>query len=577
MTRADDESGPSGPAVERDPPVRERGLERDPPVREPPLERDPPVRERGLERDPPVRERGLERDPPVREPPLERDPPVREPPLERDPPIEHEQPIEHQQPIEPDPSIEHDQPVDGREPPRLLDRRYLPTAIGLVALVTLAAFENRAVLTILPSVVRDLDGWSLFGAATGATVVAFTVAMAWSGGWTDRVGPRPVLFSALAAFVVAQVVSALAPTMAVFVAGRAVSGGAEALIDTSLTVLLARTLPKALRAKVFAWFAAAWVLPSVLGPSVAGALDALAGWRMAFVGPLVVVPIALLLLRPALRAAGRGGVSASDGDGDRASVTASAERRRVLAALLLAVGLATTTFTAPLLARPATRWAGVAVILVGLATVVAGAVRALPRGTARLAPGVPAVVGLRLLVSAAFTGIGGVIPLMLVTTRDASTAAAGVSLTVTGCFWALGSWLNGTDAAQRRLEPVARLRAGHAFIAAGTIGPVLLSLGEVGLTAGMAGWALASFGMGIVYGTLSTEILALAPPEEHGRASAAQGLAVSTGVAMQTAGVGAVVAWLGSGIDGTAFAMLMASGGLVAVLAALGSGRARPA
>ncbi|MGL5852956.1 MAG: hypothetical protein ACRCZD_19425, partial [Phycicoccus sp.] len=153
---------------------------------------------------------------------------------------------------------------------------------------------------------------------------------------------------------------------------------------------------------------------------------------------------------------------------------------------------------------------------------------------------------------------------------------AGVSLTVTGCFWALGSWLNGTDAVQRRSDPVARLRAGHAFIAVGTIGPVLLALDTVGLGLGMVGWALAASGMGVVYGTLSTEILALAPPQEHGRVSAAQGLSVSTGVAVQTAGVGAVVAWLGSHIDGTAFAALMASGGLVAALAALASGRARP-
>ncbi|MGL4745934.1 MAG: MFS transporter [Dermatophilaceae bacterium] len=477
----------------------------------------------------------------------------------------------------PQPATDGSQPITGeREPARLLDRRYLPTTIGLVALVTIAAFENRAVLTILPTVVRDLDGWSLFGAATGATLVTFTIAMAWSGRWTDRVGPRPVLFSALAAFVVAQIVSALAPTMTVFVIGRAVSGAAEALIDTSLTVLLARTLPKALRAKVFAWFATAWVLPSVAGPAAAGALDALAGWRTVFVGPLAVVPIALLLLRPALRAAGQSRLSPLDGRDRSGGPVVPAERRRERAALLLAAGLAVTTFAAPLLSRPATRWVGAAAIVAGLATVVAGATRALPRGTARLAPGAPAVVGLRLLASAAFTGVGGVIPLMLVSTRDASTATAGIALTVTGCFWALGSWLNSTDAVQRRLEPVARLRAGHVSIASGTAGPILLALGAVGLAAGMAGWAVAAFGMGIVYGTLSTESLALTPPEEQGRTGAAQGLASSTGVAIQTACVGAVVAWLGSSIDGTAFAVLMTAGALLAALAALTSGRARP-
>src|SRR4051794_28179319 len=82
--------------------------------------------------------------------------------------------------------------VEDPSPGRLLDRANLPVVVGVVALVTLAAFENRAVMTILPTVVRDLDGWALFGASTGATLVTFTVATAWSGGWTDRVGPRPV-------------------------------------------------------------------------------------------------------------------------------------------------------------------------------------------------------------------------------------------------------------------------------------------------------------------------------------------------------------------------------------------------
>ena len=144
---------------------------------------------------------------------------------------------------------------------RLLDwrsrpssRENLPVVAGVLALVTLAAFENRAVATVLPVVVRDLDGWGLFGAATGASLVALVVATAWAGGWTDRRGPRRVLLTGLAVFVVAQVVSALAPTMTLFVAGRALSGAAEALVDVALMVLVAQALPETLRAKVFAAF-----------------------------------------------------------------------------------------------------------------------------------------------------------------------------------------------------------------------------------------------------------------------------------------------------------------------------------
>ena len=452
-------------------------------------------------------------------------------------------------------------------PVRLLDRRHLPVVAGVLALVTLAAFENRAVTTILPTVVRHLDGWALFGAATGASLVTFTVAAAWSGGWTDRVGPRPVLLWGLGAFVAAQVVSAVAPTMGVFVAGRAVSGAAEALVDTSLMVLVAQALPAALRAKVFASFAAAWILPSLLGPSVAGAVDALAGWRAVFLGPLLVAPLALLLVRPALRRSrpGSGGAAPEPGGG-----------ARVGASMLLAAGLAVTTFAGPLLAAPHERPLGVAVVAGGVVLVAVGARLTLPRGTARLAPGVPAVIGLRLLVAAAFTGVGAVIPLMLVTTRGATTAVAGVSLSVTGTLWAAGSWASSTEPAQRRLSATARVRLGALLIALGAAGPVLIALDVVGLVAGMVGWAAAAAGMGILSPTLSTELLRLAPEAEQGRASAAQGLAISTGVALQTGVVGGVVAWLGPGAGGAAFAALMAGGAATALVAAAGAGRLTP-
>lgn len=454
---------------------------------------------------------------------------------------------------------------DPRPPaPRLLDRENLPVVAGVLALVTLAAFENRAVATVLPVVVRDLDGWGLFGAATGASLVALVVATAWAGGWTDRHGPRRVLLTGLAVFVVAQVVSALAPTMALFVAGRALSGAAEALVDVALMVLVAQALPEALRAKVFAAFAAAWVLPSLLGPSLAGALDALAGWRAVFLAPLVVAPVALHLVRPALRRTHPGAGDALPDDGARG---------RVVASVLLAAGLAVATFSAPLLTVPSDRPTGLVVVVSGALLVVAAAHRALPRGTFHLAPGVPAVVALRLLVTAAFTGVGATIPLMLVTTRSASTTLAGVSLTVTGAMWAAGSWWSSRDAVQQRLDAVTRVRTGTLLIAAGSVGPVLIALDLVGIAAGMVGWALAAAGMGIVSPTLSTELLRLAPAAEQGRASAAQGLAMSTGVALQTGLVGAVVAWQGSAVGGAAFAILMGTGAALAAVAAAASAR----
>src|SRR5690349_17862208 len=187
-------------------------------------------------------------------------------------------------------------------PPSLFTRDHLPFAVGAVALVTLGAFENRATTTVLPTAARELDALWLFGAASAAPLVSFVLATVVAGAWADHRGPVRPLRAGMAVFVASQLAMATAPTMAVLTLGRFGSGVAEAFMDVSLTVLLARALPEALRAKVFAAFAAAWVLPSLVGPPAAGILAEAWSWRTVFLlGVALLVP-AWLLLRPSMRA-----------------------------------------------------------------------------------------------------------------------------------------------------------------------------------------------------------------------------------------------------------------------------------
>ena len=95
----------------------------------------------------------------------------------------------------------------------------------------------------------------------------------------------------------------MAPTMEVLVAARALSGVGEGLLDISLVVLIADLLPESLRAKVFAAFSTAWILPSMLGPAIAGAITDWVGWRAAFLLPLLLLGLAIPALLPAIRLA----------------------------------------------------------------------------------------------------------------------------------------------------------------------------------------------------------------------------------------------------------------------------------
>ena len=459
-------------------------------------------------------------------------------------------------------------------PASLRDRAHLPFAVGAVALVTLGAFENRATMTVLPTVARELDGLWLFGAASATPLVSFVVATVIAGAWADHRGPVRPLLAGMAVFIVSQVVMALAPGMVLFTTGRFGSGIAEALMDVSLTVLLARAMPEELRAKVFAAFAAAWVLPSLLGPPVAGLLAEVVSWRAVFAVGVALLPLAWLLLRPSMRTA------AAQVPADVGSQTSSAawtprEHRAVRAAALAAAGLAALTAGGSLLGGSGpVVLAGAALVLVGIACTGPAVRTVLPAGTLRFAHGIPALVALRGLVAAAFGTAGSLIPLMLTTIHGLGPAAAGVSLTITGLCWAAGSQVHGLDAVQRRVSPVRRLQTGFGLIAVGLLGPALTSLQSLPVAPGLGLWGLAGLGMGVVSPTLSTQLLRFAPVQDQGRVTAASSLTASVAQAVGLAVVGTLIAWQAPDLPGWLFATTMAGCAMIGVV---GFGAARRA
>ncbi|HEX5521929.1 MAG TPA: MFS transporter [Pedococcus sp.] len=452
--------------------------------------------------------------------------------------------------------------------PSLLAREHLPFAVGAVALVTLGAFENRAVLTVLPTVAERLGGLWLFGAASAAPMISFVLATAVAGTWADRRGPLEPMYAGLGLFVLGQLAMGLAPSMPVVVAGRIGGGLAEGLIDIALVVLMARALPEELRAKVFAAFAAAWVLPSVVGPSVAGLVAERLGWRAVFlIAPALVVP-AYALLRPAMAQARASLPPPSRWNAD--------ERRAVAAAGAVALALAALTVGGSLLTRGGSlALVGVTASLAGVLVLAPATRFVLPPGVLRAARGIPAVIALRGLLSAAFGLVAAYFPLMLTTVHGLRPAAAGISLTVTGLFWAAGSQIHGLGAVQRHVGPARRLRIGFSLIAVGVFGPALMSLEVIPLWAGLALWAVAGLGIGLASPTLSTQMLALSPTTVQGRNTAAGNVTGSVTQAVTLGAAGALIAWQTPSLPGWAFAVIMAGGGVIGLAGAVLAGRAR--
>ncbi|MDM4722321.1 MFS transporter [Micromonospora sp. WMMA1363] len=400
-----------------------------------------------------------------------------------------------------------------------------PVTVGSVALVSLLAFEALAVGTAMPTVARSLDGIAHYGIAFGGPLAAGVFAMVLSGLWSDMRGPRAPVWHGLGWFVVGLVVAGSATSMTALVVGRVVQGFGSGLLSVALYVVVGRAYPERLHRRIFAAFASAWVVPSLVGPAVAGLVVEHLGWRWVFLAvPAVAVP-AGLLIHPGLRAIG---TAAPAGRPSGALTRLGWAGAAAASSALLHVGGQQRGLAAGALVGSA------------LAGLLVSAPRLLPAGFLRAARGLPTVIGLRGLASAAFVAAEVVIPLMLTRERGLSPTAAGMVLTVGAVFWSTGSWAQGRIPTPRSRAMLPR--AGLTCVTAGTVVVASALVPAVPVWVAVLGWAGAGLGMGLLYPSLSVLTLELSNPGEQGRNSSSLQLSDSLFAASVLALTGALLA-----------------------------------
>src|SRR3954465_1200900 len=178
--------------------------------------------------------------------------------------------------------------------------QYRALTVGMVALITLVAFESLAVATAMPTVAQALDGLSLYALAFGGPLASGVGAMVVSGPGSDLKGPTRPLWHGTAWFLVGLIIAGLAPTMEILVVGRIVQGFGSGLLTVALYVVVGQLYPARLRPRIFAAFATGWVVPSLVGPAIAGLIVEHASWRIVFLAvPAIAIPAALVM-RPGL-------------------------------------------------------------------------------------------------------------------------------------------------------------------------------------------------------------------------------------------------------------------------------------
>ncbi|MFC5817454.1 MFS transporter [Nonomuraea harbinensis] len=408
-----------------------------------------------------------------------------------------------------------DTPYDA---PRIFGPAYRTATLGILLVVTLVAFEGMSVSVIMPEVSKDLRALELYGVSFSAFFIASLFANVVAGLWADRRGYALPFLAGLVLFVLGMALAGAATGKEMFLLARAVQGLGAGPTVVALYVMIARVYPQDVRPRVFAALSAAWVLPSMIGPSVAGFVAEHLGWRWVFYGIIPLVVPALLMLLPSLRRPSDDHEPATGPRSRPVAMTVAATATAVGSGVLL-YGVEE-LYDAPLVS--------IVWCVLGLAALGYGLARLLPPGALRFGRGLPTTVMMRGLFAAAFFGVNGFIPLALTDVKGFTTAQAGIALTTGALGWSAGSYLQ----SRRVIDPYRRIRMGAACVTAG----ILLVVPSV--VAGVTGWVavpawiVAGFGMGMAMATINVTALKQSPVNEQGANSAALSVTDMLGAAL---------------------------------------------
>ncbi|HEY9376615.1 MAG TPA: MFS transporter, partial [Jiangellaceae bacterium] len=187
--------------------------------------------------------------------------------------------------------------ASGEQAVSILGRTHRRLTLGIVATIVFIAFEAMAVATAMPKAVPDLGGMRTYAFAFSAYFATSLFGLVLAGEICDRQGPRLPLVSGTASFTAGLLLAGTAQSMAPFVVGRSVQGLGGGIVIVAIYVLVGRAYEDVLRPRMFAALSAAWVVPSIVGPLVAGFLADRLSWRLVFLGiaPLAVVPVVIAL------------------------------------------------------------------------------------------------------------------------------------------------------------------------------------------------------------------------------------------------------------------------------------------
>ncbi|HEX8126171.1 MAG TPA: MFS transporter [Allosphingosinicella sp.] len=436
------------------------------------------------------------------------------------------------------------------------------TLLASILASSLAFVDGSVVNVALPAIGADLRAEAAgLQWIVNAYLLPLSALLLLGGAAGDKFGRRRLFLLGIALFALASALCALAPSLHLLLAGRALQGIASAMLMPNSLALLGAAFAGEARGRAIGSWAAAGAIAGALGPLLGGWLVETVGWRSIF---LVNLPVAAGALWLGWRHV--------------------AESREEVRAPLDWLGVGTAT-----LGLAAVTWGltmvsgGGSLAVQGLAATALGGFALLAfvgierrRGEAAIMPlalfGTASFVGLTLLTFFLYAALGGLfvlLPYLLIELRGYSPVEAGAALLPLPAVIGLAS--RGMGAVAARIGPRLPLTVGPLIVAAGFALAARIGEGGSYWTSVLPPVLLIAVGMAGAVAPLTTAVMASVDGDHVGTANGFNSAVARTGGLIATALVGGVLAARGEALaEAFAVAAFVAAGAaVVAGLSAL--------
>jgi EmrB/QacA subfamily drug resistance transporter len=413
--------------------------------------------------------------------------------------------------------------------------------IAATMLASSLAFIDGSVTNVaLPAIGSDLHGgaadlqWTI-----NAYLLPLSALLLLGGAAGDHYGRRRMLIAGILLFMLASIGCALAPSLKVLLAARAVQGIGAALLMPNSLGILGSSFEGEARGRAVGTWAAAGAIASAIGPPLGGWLVDAAGWRAIFYLnlPVAAAAIAIALLYVKESAEGR-------------------EPLDWLGGILATLALGALTWALTLWSsqhRPSAQtWIGLGAGLLLLSLFVLTEKR---RGERAMMPlslfGSRPFVGLSLLTFLLYGALGGLLvllPFLLIVGGGYTPLQAGFALLPFSVVIGTASRLAGRLTA--RIGPRWPLTLGPIVTGAGFALMVRAEPQAGYWTSILPGIAVIALGMAGAVAPLTTAVLSSVDGRHTGTASGLNSAIARTGGLIATALAGAVIAQAGASLTG---------------------------